>query len=454
MGSVFGEFHAPNSKRKWTEDFSNTDIRLDLSRKDPTLRVFSVLTGGTSGHYELVVLDDPITKELVGRFGKTWFDKVWDHYVSLGYVVKQNGLFILVMTRYGEDDLCGRIIEREIAPMTRKRIQRGAPEGELPEDFYRNWPKYAHLAGWKVIYRQAYDEDVYDPDVPGDEGCYFPIVWPKERIEAERLKSDSDVAAQLQNTPAKRKDNPIQQHHIDRAVLDPEAIPPSAYDWVTCHMDVAWKDDENYRKQRGDWNVIQLWGHADGVVYLLWAWHSRTSTQNEFGEAFIRGLQWAKLSSIDAKIRVGTYDKERGGHTGAVKEFLERVAHLNGLRCPRLLPLNRPRGMNNTARILSVVGYWQDGRVKVPLEVEGAKELVHEMLTIDFSRHDDHASAAADVWHDDVLRPIGRVRSQQERQKSYNWTPAVPGELEDEDEMDLVDNQSRRTTWQPLTNVS
>jgi hypothetical protein len=456
LTKVFGEFRIENSRRKWTEDNSVTDMRRNLNRKDPTLRVFSVLTGGTSGHYELVILDDPITKELVGRFGKTWFDKVWDHYISLGYVVKQNGLFVLVMTRYGEDDLCGRIIEREIAPSVRKNIQQGAPVGELPTDFYQNWhqDRYAKLAGWKVIYRQAYDETVYDSDTPGDEGCIFPIVWPKERIEAERMKSDSDVAAQLQNTPSKRRDNPIQQHHIDRAIYNPEETPPAAYDWVTCHMDVAWKDDENYRKQRGDWNVIQMWGHHEGVVYLLWGWHSRSSTQTDFGDAFIRGLQWAKLPRIDAKIRVGTYDKERGGLSGVVKEYLERVCHLNGMRCPRLLPLNRPRGMNNTARILGVVGYWQDGRVKIPVEVEGAKDLIQEMLTIDFSRYDDHASAAADVWHEDVLKPVGRIRTERERRDNYNWTPAIQGGYaEDDDEMDLIDNRPGRVLWQPLTNV-
>ena len=438
LNAIFGPYHNP--KRKWSDDRMVTAARQKLYRPDPTLSVFSVETGATSGHFDLFIMDDPTTEALMVKHGDRWNQKVWKQYVDLDTVVRKDGLLVVVLTRYSEGDLVGQIIENEIKPAVRNAVLLGAPKGELPDNFDDEWYKYGKYAGWDIVWRQALTTDESGVETP----C-FPEIWPIERIQSVRSKGvagETFFASQLQNTPSKRKDNPVKQEMVDRCQLEWDDIPKQAFSYLTMQMDTAWKDDEAYLRQSGDWNVIQIWAHWQGNVYLVWAWHGLVM-EHQFMDQFVRGLQWAKAH--DSRIAICTYDKPRGGQ-GTNKTRFMTAAHAAGENCPRLIEIPRSGGMTGknqkTRNILNEIGYLQDGRVHVLKGLEGNQELFYEWLHIGYSPHDDHADTAKDVFHEDVYLGFGVATGAPTERRHDRWEPAMgmaPGRALDDDDIRIVE---------------
>jgi len=421
---LFGVFKDPKGKNPWNDGSAEICCRT-RPRPDPTLAVFSVETGGTSGHYDLVILDDPVAQEQVEKYKDRWFEKCWEHYKSLGMITNQDGMFVLVMTRYGEGDLCGLIIEREIEAKVRELDLPDAPEGQLPEDWdnQAGWIKYAHLAGWTVFYDPAWEGDIRSEDT-SDYTLNFPVIWPRERILEALLKDDLFVMAQLQNRPSDRADRMLDQFQIEQTWTD--KAPSGCFQDLTIHMDIAWKSGESYMKQRGDYNVIQVWGHDQGQVYLVWGRYGKW-TQEEFGDNYADALRWI-AAMRGRRARIATLDKTMGGTAGSVTKYLQSVCAQKGLISPPVLELNRG-GTKKLDRILAASAFWADGRVHLVRGVQGAKELADQMLNIGYSRHDDMADCAADVFSDEVYR-VGRrtpIAGQlSELDDGLDWTPFIP----------------------------
>jgi len=72
------------------------------------------VTGGISGFPgDLGIIDDPI-KGALEAHSKTYRDRVWEWYLSeFTARLHNNSKQIIIMTRWHEDDLCGRILEHE-----------------------------------------------------------------------------------------------------------------------------------------------------------------------------------------------------------------------------------------------------------------------------------------------------------------------------------------------------
>ena len=414
--------HDGRPGRKWSDERMVTSKRTKLHRTDPTLAVASIETGATSGHYDLGIIDDPTTEALVIKHGDKWHSKVWKQITDLNTVIRKDGLLVVVLTRYGGSDFVDRLKENVIKPAVLKLYD------NLPDDFEQEWWKYGRYAGWTIIHRQAVS---YEAD--GTEVYNFPEVWPKERIEAVRaqgVQGETFFATQLQNTPSARSDNPVTQEMIDRCQIEFDDVPKQAFNYLTMQMDTAWKDEEAYLEQRGDWNVIQIWAHWQGQVYLVWSWHGRVQ-EHQFMEAFVRGLQWAKLHG--SRVSVCTYDKPTGGQ-GTNKHRFVSVAHAAGEACPRIIEINRSQ--KKTGAILNAIGFLQEGRVHVVKGLLGNEELFYEWMNIGYSAHDDHADAAKDVFHEEVYLGHGIATGAPIERRSDDWEPLFPDE-DEEGEKDL-----------------
>lgn len=404
---TFGRFY--DGETTWNQREKVICQRTDRARKDPSLWNTAVEIGSTGAHVDCYIMDDPITQELMGP---SWYDQVWHHYKGTFPVVKKNGIFVLIATRYGDNDLVGRIIEAEIEPAAREYYGKE----EFPEsDFRRKWFEYAHLAGWDVLFRQVHDED--DNEV-------FPVVWPNDRIAEIRAIDEAEYASQLQNMPGSRKDSPITQELIDQLWISPHDVPKEAFNKVTVHMDLAWKNEENYVKARGDRSSIQVWLHGDdGTVYYWDGWRGREKMDQGFKQQWVTMLQGLYLREMDPWIM--TYDQTVGGEAGASENWFRTTAAEKGFFCPPILQINRKT--RKTDRILMAARYWRDRRVRLVRGAGDVDELVYEMLNINYSRHDDMADAAADVFHPEIYRPgaVNPGKGTDQMRPEEVWKPAV-----------------------------
>lgn len=421
---TYGEFYNP--KRTWNDTNIVSGKRTDMARKDPTVLATSTDIGNTGGHPDVWIWDDPVTRELAND---TWYKTCWDHYLGTFPIIRTNGLFILVATRYGEGDPAGRIIEEEIAPKVVEKY------GELPEDFKRSWQKYAHLAGWDVWLDHG-----RNPDDPSD--LWYPTIWTQERIDEYEAVAPAEFAAQVMNMPGERRDMPLQREHIDRMWVDYESVPPDVWNNLYIHMDLAWKNAANYKAGVGDWNVIQVWGRDnDGYAYYLPLAYRGRDMQDGFRREFVTIMQ--QILRKRGRVRLMTYDMPVGGMGGGVSTWFRDVCNQEGIPCPPILEMNR-RGQNiKDERAMMAARYWIDGTVRLVRHAPHVNFLVDEMLGIGVSRYDDMRDAAADHFHSEVWR--GSVN-----RRTAGFTPGA-GQLSKPWDRYYDRSVSKTKTYGPLT---
>lgn len=431
LTQLYGDFTGRGDGRVWNTDRMTTSKRRDLEHTDPTLSAFSVTKGPTSGHFKLFILDDPITEEAM-EADSQWLDKVWNAYTRLSAVIDRDGLFYLIMTRYHDADLVGRIVEEEIEPIVRERELPNAPSGKLPPDWNKEkgWIKYAHLAGWTVFYDEVYE----DYDTPRQRPAY-PEIWPEERIAETRTKGTRGELffwTQLMNQPQKREDNPIKDYHIQRAWLDDFAqIPPQAMHNVVILCDFAFKDEEVYLRGKGDRNVAYVMCQYDGHVYLVDGISDDTLTMDQFGEQLIR-LAYFVQNEMHARVHTVTFDQLRGHGSGskATEKWLYQLFNRHPkLGIPRFLAI--PRTKKKTAKMLETAWAWQEGYVHVLRGVPGTERLMYQMQNIGYTSKDDEADAVSDIFHEELYRSSS-LKARERGDGDRRWTPrpAIHGDFD------------------------
>lgn len=382
---TFGEFYNP--KRTWNDKGLVSARRRDMARRDKTVEVTAVDIGATGSHPDIWIWDDPVTRELANS---TWYKTCWEHYLGTIPIIRTDGLFILVATRYGDDDPAGRIISEEIAPAVVRKY------GELPSDFRFTWPRYAHLAGWEVWLDHG-----RDPADPSKH--WYPTIWTPERMEEYERVSPAEFAAQVMNMPGQRADQPLQQEHVDRCWIDMEDVPPDVWNNLYLHGDLAWKDSKAFKEATGDYNVLQLWGrdNAGHAYYLPIAYRGR-DMQDGWRREFVRILQ--QVAQKNGHIKLFTIDKPTGGMGDSIVNYIRDICVQEGLICPPIKEMNRRGQDQKDDRAILASRYWIDGTVRLVRHAPHVNVLIDEMLGIGVTRYDDMRDAAADHFHSDIWR--------------------------------------------------
>ena len=440
LTAFFGDFHASDSKNKWSGTDFTIDQRTD-ARRDPTVSTYGVRMGVVGHHFDLFIIDDPVSNEAM-RNNADWLDIVWKSWVDLSAALNPNSLVIVIMTRYHNADLAGRIIANEIIPHVKE--QNG---GTLPEDWSLSDPErlyhYGKQAGWTVIYRQS----VTDPDSETPQ-YNFPGIWSPERVtevrRGRRNTSDPEsdeyselfFQCQLQNTPHLRRDNPVKEHHISiaRGFPEPwsrEEAPRTGY--VDFHCDFAFKSAEAYLRQSGDLSALHVKTERDGTVWRINGWRGKVP-QDEFGNRLIDMAYWA-LDEFNARIRYLSYDRITGqgsGDMSTAKWILGLFRRHPRLNTPNLVEIRRTKRKEEF--ILDTVWAWQDGLVRLCKEAPYNDQLIDQMLNIGYSPTDDDADAFAAAFHPDIYRGAARVTAGAVVKDDDYWKPAVHEADHDESE--------------------
>ena len=443
LKAYYGDFHAPGSKRKWSGTEFTIDQRTD-TKHDQTVSTYGARSGSVGHHFDIMINDDLVTNEAM-RNNSDWLDVVWKSWIDQKATLNPNALVFVIMTRYHDADLAGRIIENEIEPGVKRAFG-----GKLPQDWSREDPKclekYGPLAGWNVIYRQACE----NTDANFDEWTFnFPGIWSKPRVQevlAGTLDDDSDgdeynelfFHCQLQNTPQKRKDNPIKPIHIKTARGFPEKysladVPRTGF--VDFHCDFAFKDARAYATQSGDFSVIHVCVKENGFVWRVNGYRGKP-TQDQFGKELIHLAKWAR-NELGARVRFLSYDKITGQGSGdnSTEMWLSSLFRLHpSLNTPVCLPIKRGGGKSATKAqgILDTAWAWQESWVRLVDGVDGVDELCWQMGRIGYTKHDDDADAFADSFHKDMYKVSAMVHSS-DRVEEDSWKEVgFIGELDEE----------------------
>lgn len=354
--------------------------RQALGISEPSFGNFSVETGATAYHPDVIVLDDPITKEKM-RDNANWLQIVNEHLINLIPVLKRGGLFLYVGTPYHDGDAIHTLWREEgVARFF----------GTPPVDSHR------YLGGrWNVF---------FIPGKAADGTPNFPTIWTPEKMERYERRSPQDFAAQVLLEPATGAHMPFQRMHLDSMWISEADIPRSWH--VTLHMDTAFKKPD--RLGRGDDNVIVVAFHATdgtGKVAFGECIGSNRWQADQMLEKLVELVQRYRKRGF--YIRCLTDEEEMGGKAGIWRSQIRNRFALARVQMP-IMHLLKRQETRKIERITDAAGHWASGTVQLVRRGAGLETLISQMLRIGQSQHDDYADAAADAFHELVYNPAER----------------------------------------------
>jgi len=190
---------------------------------------------------KIAIVDDPV-KNSEEANSEVMRDKIWEWYQSTLYTrLTPDGRIIIVMTRWHEDDLVGRLLKKE-----REEIEEGTHTGDR----------------WTVINFPAIaEDDDYLGRKPGEP------LWPEFGFDLQRLtKIKQDVGSYVfnalyQQRPSAAEGAMFRRQWWQYYETDPRLI---QFDEMIQSWDCTFKDSDG-----SDYVVGQVWGRKGADKYLV-----------------------------------------------------------------------------------------------------------------------------------------------------------------------------------------
>lgn len=318
------------------------------------------MSGVTGNRGDGVIIDDPV-KGREAADSETIRDKVWAEYKdSIRTRLKPHGFITIIITRWHEDDLAGRI---------------------LPPDYdgRSGWVEAVDGENWYIINIPAQAEHQDDP-LGREPGEWLWTDWfPVEHWEQEKRSQDArSWSALYQQRPA-----------------------PEGGDYFTDDM-FRWYDtspnidtlrfygasDYAVSHGRGDYTVHGIGGiDPDSNLYIMDWWRAQVDSDKAVDAWADMAKQWSPVRWGEDKAQVektlGPFIQKRGKEMGVyvMRESLPTVG-------------------DKAQRAQSIRGRMGQGKVYFPRNAPWVKDLVAELLSFPNGKHDDQV---------DVLSLFGRM---------------------------------------------
>jgi len=292
--------------------------------------------GGITGKRgNIIIIDDPF-KDREEADSKTIRDKVDDWYRSVVYTRQApNGAIILIMTRWHEDDLAGRLIKRMKEPGGEQwRIV------QFPEICERN----------DEVHRKVGD-------------ALWPDQYSKEAAELTKVAVGTRAwEALYQQRPSSPEGNIIQREWFQRYKL-----PPSSFLMRIHSLDTAFKT-----KKENDWSVLGHWGVNEHGYFLL----SVTRVKVQFPEL--------KRLVTDA------YDRDHPNWV-IVEDKASGQSLIQELQRDTIIPVHAVQvDVDKVARANAVTPLMEAGRVWIPEHAPWVADFLDECAEFKANaEHDD-----------------------------------------------------------------
>ena len=241
------------------------------------------LGGGITGEgADLLIIDDPV-KSRKEADSQTYRDNTWNEWQNTLYTrLQPNGAVIIILTRWHEDDLAGRLLN----------------------------PEYGEVEDWDIISLPALAEE---NDLLGRE--VGQPLWPEFGFD-EKWAEDTKIAvgSRAWNALCQQRPAPDEGNIVNRDWWQFYTEPPAEFDEIIQSWDCSFKETTD-----GSYVVGQVWGRLGADKYLL----DQVRSRMDFTKTLtaIRNLSkkypQAKLKLIEDAANgpavINTLKKEIGG---------------------------------------------------------------------------------------------------------------------------------------------
>ena len=338
----------------------NTSNDFDVADRDGEAYFTSILGGGTGRPADLLIIDDPI-KDAKEAMSPTVKDSIWDEWTqTFSTRLHHGGSVIVIMTRWQQDDLAGRLLQKMDYPWEEIKlpaISHDIPAGQTDAIGRHNGealcpelhPMSDLLAHKKNMGTQKFTA-LYQQSPTIEDGNIFKREWVRYYVP------DKATQVRLQLTD---KDAIVMPRHFDETVQ-------------------AW--DATFKSQDNDDFVAgQTWSRRGADCFMLPVWCHKRLSFTETLDA-IRDMSRQYPQAIAKLVE----DKANGP---AIIDTLKR-------EIPGIVPVS-PGADSKEARAASVSPVWEAGNVYVPhpLWKPQIEDWLEEIFGFPSMPHDDNVDS-------------------------------------------------------------
>lgn len=331
----------------------------------------SILGGATGRGSDLLIIDDPV-KNRAEAESKTIRDKIYSEWQDTFFSrLSAEGSVIIIMTRWHEDDLAGRLLRENRLPWIEIKIPAIAEENDLlgrevgealapeigkDEEWAAQTKAVTGSRGWTSLYQQR-------PTPAG--GDIFKRSWARYYVPTIEMKVRLGLG--------------------DEVKVMPNFFSQQAQSW-----DCTFKD-----KTTSDFVAGHVWARDKADFYLLDRHHERMGIVETMRAIQSMAARWPEATAKFVE------DKANGS---AVIEMLQK-------KIPGMVPVN-PQG-GKEVRAQAVAPFWESGNVYLPHPLWKAwvDEVLDEMEAFPNGAHDDDVDAMSQALVKMDNKPIRKRRT-------------------------------------------
>ncbi|EKF5404455.1 phage terminase large subunit [Listeria monocytogenes] len=313
----------------------------------------SMLGGATGRGADLLIIDDPI-KNREEAESKTIRDKIYQEWESTFFTRLHKGhSVIVIMTRWHEDDLIGRLLKANTLPWERIRLPALAEENDLlgrelgkalcPELGYNEeWAETTKLTvgsrTWASLYQQR--------PRPA-EGAIFKESWLKFYVPSEEFRKKYELGEDV-------------------------AVMPRLFDKSVQSWDMAFKDTKT-----SDFVAGHVWNRKKGEFYFIDRIHDRMGLPETLNAV-------RRLTTKHPKA-IAKYIEEKANGPAVMQTLKGEISGMIGVE---------PEGGKET-RAYAITPLFEAGNVYLPHPIycPWINDVIEELLAFPNGEHDDDVDA-------------------------------------------------------------
>lgn len=355
---------------------SNRAVEFEIAGHSGGMLSRGIGTGITGNAGDLIIIDDPV-KNRAEAMSKSRRELIYSEWqMSIKSRIQKGTKIILIMTRWHEDDLAGRLLaeEKDI------KLLRFPCECEDPAtDLLTQFTSYKRKVG-----------DALCPEIgKGND-------W-LSRFKESLITTEGTMAwnALFQGRPTAMEGNIIERDWWDMY----EELPEEDMVQYVMSVDASFKDEE-----QSDPVAIQIWGKLRHDIYLIDAVDKRLNFPDTI-------LEIRRLRAMYPECKTTLIEDRANG--SAIITMLRR--EMSGVIAVQ------PNG-SKMARVQAVLGAIESGNVHLPKNKRFTAEFIEECSTFPNGIHDDQVDAMSQALN----RLIYQRGTRPEKQKENSMDRLFP----------------------------